>query len=624
MHKFDNELFEICNKYRLPYETKKNSTIYYLDTFRELWEQTADDEPIAFYGAGNGLSKIAQYIDIFSKNVVCIIDNKNTRCVIAKNIPVIPFKKAKDYSFKKIFLTGFNYKEQMKQDIKSLNPIINIIDIYDIVKERRIFEYKNEFFYKKYENIYFQLEESCLTYNNSSTVKEKEASLKCLIADYLQCKDFVGADFYILEYIRQDFADSESMKDLRQELAAFLLRIKNVLAERANKNVFIFILDYFNFEQSKNVPFLTKFAKDSLCFSNVYEPAYDTMGNITSFYTGKKFLEDELYKIYQIEEKDSFFVKDMKARGVKVKHMSSYPLPFLNQMNDYKTTVPDMIPLSLLFWNFIVEVSRETTDCVYFVHSILETHFPHFSANTNERLLTYSEGYNFLTELHNIPHEVLERIRGLESDALNYLNKQYDFYLDLLDTDKDPIIITSDHNSRTLFHEHFDRLVTQNTFKVPLMIKSKFVKPGVYDKIYSTIDICNIIRQLYDEEKEINIPILEYARYEKGPSYGILLDIYKDPSVNTGKIRFNTDYDCYIFNLDGKEEYFLLLNRQNNLIADPAYKKRIDYFRALINIDTREVWRHTFEKYPFLIEYHKGRDKEYLNVDKNPRRLIDR
>jgi len=122
-----------------------NLYIRYKKTFQEIWNLISDFEEIAIYGCGDGLLHIIDCIDVKTKNVVCIIDNSDVHNPIFNGIPVVSINSVSKYRFKKIILTGFNSRFKMRQDINNFDLAIEVIDIYNVLRERGE-EYKRPYF----------------------------------------------------------------------------------------------------------------------------------------------------------------------------------------------------------------------------------------------------------------------------------------------------------------------------------------------------------------------------------------------------------------------------------------------------------------------------------------------
>jgi len=268
-----------------------------------------------------------------------------------------------------------------------------------------------------------------------------------------------------------------------------------------------------------------------------------------------------------------------------------------------------------------MDVVSESSDCIYFSHSIYETHSPFLSGDPSVPLCERDELEYYGWKAFEIPDGYPERVRCLRDDSLEYVSTQLEFYLSFLDTDTDSIVITSDHWEWNIFSKELGVETTEDMFRVPLIIHSKSIKPFTYEHIYSTVDMPSILRQLIAGRKTLEFTGFEYARQEIEPIYNIDVLAERTPDnpfyPHCGEIHFTTDTECYKFHLDGREEFYLLSD-PINLINDESYKERISYFRSKINIDTREVWMFMFNKYPLLKEFHKERVDELLNVNKNP------
>lgn len=627
MLNLDLELQKICEKCGLWVNKKEDENYYeFLNAFQEVWGQIPDEEPIAFYGFGAAFNHMYNRVENNPKNVVCIIENFYCR-FSDLDIPIIATEQMSQYKFNKIILTGFAERYQMRRDIAAYDSSIEIIDIYEIL-EKRGRRYDEVFCERTIDGFYLDyldLESARINYEKSSGPEEARKNLKLLIQAYLQYRDFVYANFYIEEYIDRRYDDSHSFARLKIELARFFEDVKEKIKVMPGKNVFTFVLDALSFDASKRMPFLEKLSENSLSFCNAFSSGFNTRSFTYSLLTGKSYVEDEIYKIDKLKKEDSGFLLETAASGCKVKHISTGYFIFLCKINDYKaygTIQP------ILYWNLLTEILSEPGDCVYFIHS-MESHKPYYSGHPSKALLHYTSEYRSgacTPKFEGTPEEIsrqrYEHVECLKQDVYQYVDRQLEFYLGFLNLDKDAVIIASDHLEDYALTKALDLPFTLDMQKVSLIIHSNTAKTGVYEDIYSTINMSSLLRQLIRGEKELKISRIDYARQEQCPFYGKNLK-REDFSINAyGYVNFVTNTEKYIFYLDGSERYYLLPDFKNNLIEDERYRQRIDYFRSQINIDTRDVWRFMFKKYPQLLKIHEDRAEELLNEDKNPKRLL--
>ena len=620
MFSFDVELRVICAKYGIFPEDNDTLSNDYLAAFIEAWNQIPNTMPIAFYGLGDGFKHICARVDICSKNIVCIVENDSIESLFNDVVPVVPLSNIGAYKFEKIILTGFASKDQMRQDIEGLNTEIEIIDIYDILeKQGRLCLIP---FFEPCHYRYIAMEKMRQKYKSSANREEAQKNLRLLIQLYIECRDFISADIYIQEYIEHKFEDSYSLEALRDELQSLLARIGDTIRSQKNRNVFVFVIDQLSQDRAMRIPFIKAFSKDSLMFTNAFSSAIFTRGSIFSFLTGKQYVDDGLYKLDDISREDSEFLAEMHARGIKVKYLSPAWLSYVEKLKTDVISSATSEVISLLYWNLLMDVTVETEDCIYFIHSLHETHAPFHSGNTSRVLLDAGEMDLYFNYPEKAPPGYFEEMELLIGEAMNYVGKQLEFYFSYIGIDKNTVIITSDHDSRDFPEIFLGIPITRDMKKIPLIVHSEHVSSGTYDEIYCNIDLQNIIRHLIYDRGKLVVKKMEYVRQEYEPFYNKALKLNaKEKPWIYGKIIFITDTDRYEFHLAGSESYYLLSGEAGNLIADERYKERIDFFRSKIKIDTRDMWKFLFEKYPRLLEVHKDRVEEFLSENKNPNAL---
>ena len=614
---YDDELRDICEKHGISLE--KQYKPHFVSAFLEVWERIASDEPIAFYGMGEGLHSLSEIVNFRKKNVVCIVENNSNLHFYNDFIPVVSIDRVKNYKFNRIILTGYNSRLQMRQEIAEYSKDIEIVDVYEIL-ERKGRIYTKPFF-KGFEAVtwnYEYLEAAREKYINASNSEDMQKYLKELIQAYLEVRDFICADMYIKEYIEHRFFDAESYSALSIELKRFLGEIRNAIKMKENKkNIIIFILDSLSYNRANNVPFFAELSEKSFSFTNAFSPAVFTRASAFALLTGKKYVEDNLYKSSELSINDSSFIMDLHASGKKVKYISPACLPHIRELKEYANSTANIA--SLLYWYLLINIINESEDCVYFVHSVYETHIPFHSGNPTICLLDNDDMYEHFKAPSKAPLGYFNKVELHMDEALSYVANQMQFCIGLLNTEKDTIILTSDHDGRGYPGIFLGIPMTHEMNKVPLIIHSKNVKPGNYDAIYSTADLTNLLQQLMQGSHMLEMERFEYVRQEQEPHYFKALNTGDtgNPWIY-GKISFITDTECYNFHLDGMESYCLQSDMNVNLIEDNRYRDRINFFRSQIKLDTRELWRFMFDKYPRLLDVHKDRVDEFLTENKNP------
>ena len=626
MKDYDAELKEICKKYGLKIGDYEIRCSEFLETFQEIFEKISELEPIAFYGMGEGFERMCARVDVCSKNVVCIVENNTDVSLDASRVPIINVGEVKKipvtdiscadkYHFKKIILTGFVSRGGMKKDIKNINADIEIIDVYDIL-EKQGKKYREPFYIIEI-NDYANLQAIRRKYINSLNTDESQKYLKLLIEEYLECRDFICAGKYINEYVDNGYEDAESFAMLRGELKQFLYGIKKTLGMKNNKNIFVFVVDTLSYSKAMSVPYIKEISEKSFSFTNAFGPAFFTRGSTFGFLTGKNYVEDGLYKIVNISRNDSEFLTEMQDLGIGVKYISPAWLAHISRLKDDVYATANMI--SKLYWYLLMSIARESGDCIYFIHSLYETHIPFHSGLSSMDLPENNEMYRYFSAPGEAPAGYFEKLKILMEEALEYVESHLKFCIDLLPIDKDTVIITSDHDDRGYPEIFFGSPMTDDMRRIPLIINSKNIKPGKYEGLFSAVNMPSLLRQLIHGTSELEIEKVDYVRQEMEPHYSkaINLNAKESPWIY-GKICFTTNTEQYNFSMNGDEWYFIKPDLTTNLIDDERYRERIDYFRSKIKLDTRDLWSYMFSKYPRLLEVHKERAEEFLNQNKNP------
>ena len=613
---WDSELESICRRAGLSIDSSQDDCDCFIDTFRRVWDGIPDSTPIAFFGRGRAFASICKAIDVRSKNVVCVIENHKLTTADDIIIPVTNIANINDYCFSKVIILSHSYRENMKEELRAHKGEVEIIDVYDILARKGKFYDKP--FFKTVRKDYYDLERLRDAYINSKDTDRAGDSLKSLISAYLECRDFLSANIYIEEYVQQGFESGESFRELQHELKAFLNRIGSTIRNKQNKNIIVFIADAMSYDMAKKTPFLEHFGKSGMVFSNAYSAGFFTKAAIFSILTGKLHVRDGNFRLDGITPSESVFLAKACEHGFKVKYFAPSYLNArlsIRKESNFKTEL-----ITTLLWALYKEMANQDGDCVYFIHSIQETHMPYACGNADEKLIDVFVLPNVINDVKPfLDYELTNRVIRLKNSSLRYWNDQTAFAINLIERVSDDIIITSDHGEPVSLWEKMGINVNADMEKITMIIRSKHAARGEYAKLFSNPEMSSILVKLMQNEKLV-FDALPYVRTEIEPAYNRNLTLQKNMHRNIyfGQTRLISEDDVYIFCYNGDEGYYIKPDLETNLIADDAHKERIAYYRSQLNLDTREIWKAMFNKYPVLKKIHEANSDVFLRKNLCP------
>lgn len=189
----------------------ENLCSQYKRVFLEIWNQISDIEEIAFYGFGDGFVQITKDLDISKNNVVCIIENGIVHSSTFKGIPIASNNNVSKYKFKKVILTGFNSRSQMRQSIYDFDSTIEVIDIYDVLRERGTEYYRPFFEYGEVRNkrSIFIAWNACSSFDTTSTQDMLDD------AAWTRCGHNTG-NIVVNEYFKQSLVNHEFVESIHE------------------------------------------------------------------------------------------------------------------------------------------------------------------------------------------------------------------------------------------------------------------------------------------------------------------------------------------------------------------------------------------------------------------------
>jgi hypothetical protein len=421
--------------------------------------------------------------------------------------------------------------------------------------------------------------------------------LNKLINFCLYIKDFVKAGQYIDEYVKQRYDGYENYVRLMDNIRELITWIKKELNAKTNSNICNVILDAVDKIRMTKLTFLQDLQKNALSFANVWSTSPYTNGSYYSICTGSDIVTAKLnYKsnVYVQAMSQMPKLKRFSDNGFTVR-MFSYldKIMLKNAFNDYRAAyIPNC---SKIIWDYLdyAVATRDNTLC--FVHILLETHNPYYNIyNEDEVFVSVIDSERPIELSQNA--ELLRKCTELQIDAgLRNVDAQLRYYFEGTDFD---LVIANDHGDRGLT-PHL------NGYASILTLRSKCISPGVYNKLFSYVDLLDMEFTLAMERKFI-LPEREFVLLAMDPVYSgdinyIIKSIHIIDQIK-GHLAILTEEDYYVQHLDGQERYFLRSDLDTDLSGDPQYAERIKYLYNLLDKrDYSEIYKQ--EKYKKFHNY---------------------
>lgn len=483
------------------------------------------------WGAGEHTINLLNNTNIKNKLNIKYIVDKNEEKVgkIINGIKVISFDELSKVKFDAFFISSFEYRKDIRNEIIKNYSSKYIIDMY-----------KNNYEYKFITK--FKIKSKILNKKNN-----KEKILKKLIILYLFIRDFYNASKCINEYIEKKYINYNELNKFNNELD---LLLKDVLYKNKSSkynNIHLIIIDALDkVAVDNNMKFLKKFADENISYERAYSPSTYTTESHLCMFSGENLYNEKNKKIYirkYMLKDECNFIREIEDKGYTSYCNNIRPIVeniFENKIGDDNINNP----MSKMLWENIC-CNLDSLNTKKFTYT---------------RIMEY---HDFL----NISYE----------KAAKYIDEQLKYYNQFL-PEKDYVFITADHGSG--YYEGKEIKIN-----IPLIIKTPQNIHDIKENLFSTKDIgkkiINILNEDYMDDQKDYIVIERTAIHNESLKifyyYGNI-DIKK--YVQSFRI-IKTLTEKYIVFEDGSEEYYLNNNDNINLIYDKRYKNNINKLRSL-------------------------------------------
>lgn len=473
-----------------------------------------------------------------------------------------------------IIISTFDHRDEIKQELKKFD-FCEIIDLYDYLKANG-YETGTEF-YNFYNEPYKILIEKKQQYLKEDNLVDKEKICAELISEFLGNRDFISAFKWIEEYAVHKYKDYYKMSELKNELMLFLDKIRRTCDERQKKDIYWFWQDGLQYYIVDKMPFLSSMKAKGLWFENSYTNSAVTRsvyGNILD-----KELEVERYRTGKSTARNHLLTKFLIKNGYKCYKIGKEETQKidLNEYNYAKATeqISFNVPLTELYWNALRMSIMSETPLLLLIHSGVETHIPCMAPNLDAYKFN---GLEYLAKRFTKEGRE-EFLRHLEK-CVTYLDEELMFYRNIIGDN--PIkIYMSDHGD-VLSEKSYK--FTRDCAQTVLAIESEDIEPHHIEMMFQTSDYLELFKYILhptvDNEKhfcrkEIRINGVDFynkdaiLKYQSmgWKKYGLAYD------------GFITPIDRYILLATGEEMYSRREADYENVIDDPQYENRVNYFR---------------------------------------------
>lgn len=491
-------------------------------------EEKIIDPKTIIWGGGIHSINLLKNTDIINLLNIKYIVDKNEKLVGKKinGIEIISFERLKEIDFNTFFISSYEYRKEIKEEIEKKFLNINIVDMY-----------RNN---NKY-NIITRLK---LEDNENDNNIDKSEIVKDIIIAYLAIRDFYNAEKYINEYIKNRYNDYKLLNEFLYKLKDLLKEMKYAVNKMNKSNIHFIIIDAIDkYAFDKYMINIKNKFENCIEYENAFCASTYTTESHLCMFVGENLFDKKIYLTKKVNKSNSRFISGLEKRGYSIcgnNIRENIRDCFDNQIGDDNTNNP----ISKILWE----------NLCYRIES----------GNGNKFI------YSRAMEYHDL-------VFHSEDETVKYIDEQLIYYMNFTNKN-DYIVITSDHGGDSIDGR-------ERRIKIPFLIKTPdnitMSKKNLFSMKNIGDEILKILDNNYTEEKN------EYIKVERTGIYNESLKI-RYSILNKERKKYiqafrviRTNCEKYIVFADGTEEFYLINDETKNLINDDTYLKEINKMRDL-------------------------------------------
>ena len=136
-------------------------------------------------------------------------------------------------------------------------------------------------------------------------------------------------------------------------------------------------LDQVEYGEEQEMPYISSLDKDSVVFENIFSVTPYTDPTVAVLFSKKRVIEEESYKINDINKLNSSFIKELEKEGYQFVYYGITPYFSGEYMGSLYVTNYSVI--TEMFWHNIIDNLDSDKKVFSVIHSITHTHDPFVS-----------------------------------------------------------------------------------------------------------------------------------------------------------------------------------------------------------------------------------------------------
>ncbi len=510
------------------------------------------------------IGKYATYL----QNLVCVIDSDpDFQGKTFLGYPIIAPEQIKDQNVDIIIISSKNSGNSIIESLIKVSPESNYVDIYAELRKKGLEVYNNFFDERSIYTQIFDLQEGLRT-----AVKEEEKAgiLRTLVSFYYGIRDFHYAYFYLDIYVKKRYEDYGKYIILKRDTDELLDEIRSINAGKT-QDVSMFYIDALREMDvmdslTGESKVLHRYIDCADIYTNVYSTGATTYESMVSAILGKYPLECKVYSQNFLRGVDEFTaLKQIHEMGYKINWMVSDAYRLIEE--DERLNLDIQIYMSKKLWNLACNLAESVDKSFNFLYFPYEIHCPMLCGFHKERPVI--RGFSNMG-IEHFPESIAEQYR----ECIDYMDKQFDFYYELLGpgttkvifSDHSQVVYQKDNGTKTYNMYYKDKELCTH---IPLIVSREGKDFTAHDGLLSLVDFNQMILSFVRDTRLTRLT-KEIVRYQYYP-------------IHSAKIRLHAQqcgYSDYIDGMDifiskeliyiktgtGKEEVFRHEELEKNLV----------------------------------------------------------
>lgn len=327
----------------------------------------------------------------------------------------------------------------------------------------------------RYETLFYDKRK----YRTAQNKAQEEYYLERVIFDDYYMRDFANGEIYLKEYLGRKTDAVAEYEAFFSEVSGLLLELRQVIARKKEKDIVMYWLDAFSYEEDAKLLYWHSVNKDALVFKRSFAINNVTRNIIRALFC-QKMPAETLGKSKQTE--DAPLIDMLAERGWKFQY---YGIERVFAKKYTRTVAEEEYHLvsSESYWKMVCDMAESAEPAFRLIH-LMGMHPPYLSAEIDgERFIPLHDAYCS-------PGEEIQKARKQQRiSAMQYEDRQLAFYDTLINVQA--AIYFSDHGCIEYTTDNY-AVLHHNILKV----KSERIKPGVNKQIFSPLDFQKLIQKL--------------------------------------------------------------------------------------------------------------------------------